>query len=355
MDEAGVIVYANPALEAMFGYAPGELIGRHVTTFNDATPAENVQIVRDVHASLEREGLWKGEFRNRRKDGTVFYTQAQISRLERPGQVYWVSVQQDVTERKHAEQQLAKLRDELEQQARLGAIGELTAGIAHELSQPLAAIANFAFAIRTTLERISAGQGPTDVSSCLTMAQNLEEQALRCGDIIRRLRGLIRRQALVRTPVDMHEIVAEVATLLAGELQQAGIALELDVPPSLPQVAVDPLQIQQVLFNLCRNAIEAMRFQATERRLRISASLADSSSLVVRVRDWGPGIPDAIKNDIFTPFATTKGDGMGFGLPICRRIIESHLGRLWRSPDVTPGAELCFSLPVGGRGRPDRV
>jgi PAS domain S-box-containing protein len=345
IDESGLIVYTNPALDAMFGYAAGELVGRHVTVFNDATPEENAKIVADVHEALKRQAYWRGEFRNRKKDGTVFYTQAHISRVERPGKVFFVSVQEDITERKQAEQQLAMLRDELALLTRLGAIGELAAGIAHEINQPLAAIANFAFAIRSTLEKGVSGQGPA-AANCLTMARNLEDQAVRCGDIIRRLRGLIRNHAPVRQPVSLRELALEVAALLSAKLHESGVGLEIDIPSSLPCIEADPLQIQQVMFNLCKNALEAMRLETAERRVRVSASMEGASWLVVRVRDWGPGVPDQLAESLFDMFATSKGEGMGFGLAISRRIIESHQGTLWKSPNVNPGAEFCFSLPV---------
>jgi C4-dicarboxylate-specific signal transduction histidine kinase len=122
--------------------------------------------------------------------------------------------------------------------------------------------------------------------------------------------------------------------------------LEIDIPSSLPCIEADPLQIQQVMFNLCKNALEAMRLETAERRVRVSASMEGASWLVVRVRDWGPGVPDQLAESLFDTFTTSKGEGMGFGLAISRRIIESHQGTLWKSPNVNPGAEFCFSLPV---------
>ncbi len=343
MDEAGFLLYTNPALDAMFGYDTGELIGQHVTIYNDATAEENAQMAAEVLGAMRQNGFYQGEFRNRKKDGTVFYCQVRVSTLEQPGQIFWVSVQQDITDRKQAEQQLAKLRDDMAYVNRVGALGELAAGIAHELNQPLTAVSNFAFTIHRTLAR--NGSSPL-ATQCLPLAQNIESQALRAGEIIRRLQQLVRNQPASPTKVELPRLVDEVLALLTLDLRQADVEVQCLFPADCTTIAVDAIQIQQVLINLIRNAVESMQSQTTPRRIEIRAELLDASWVVLRVRDWGPGVAMSLQNEIFHPFFTTKPHGMGLGLAICRRIVEAHGGKLWITPNISPGAEFGFSLPV---------
>lgn len=344
IDEHGIIIYANRALNELFGYAEGELIGQRVTILNDATAVENTQIARRVHEGIRRQGRWHGEFRNRRKDGTVFYTRVNIVPVEQPGRAFWVSVQQDITAARQAELQVARLRDELAHVARVGAVGELAAGIAHEINQPLAAIANFAYALRVGWENLSSAPSPTLTFDPITLSRNLQEQAVRAGDIIRRLQGLIRKQPPIREAVSVSALVGEVLSLLRSEIQEAEIEVETEIPESLAAPLVDPIQIQQVLFNLCRNSIEALRSQPSNRRLLIAASMAESSRVALIVRDTGPGIAEHVQHDLCSAFVTTKPHGLGLGLAISRRIVEAHGGQLIIRSARDAGTEIEISL-----------
>lgn len=333
----------------IFGMTPRSITPHYQTEFlNLAHPEDRSAIIAAVRETLETGRPYVIEHRIRRADGTerIVRENGEVVRDEHGHTIGMKGTVQDITERIAAESQLKLLRDEMAHVARLGMLGELAAGIAHELNQPLAAIANYAFAVESRLARQSEAGRRQAPESNRSIIRRISDQAERGGEIIRRLQAMIRNQPSQRSTVSISRLIDEVLALLAGDLRLAQIDVSVDAPESLPSVMVDPVQIQQVLFNLIRNSIESLRQQSENRRLGIRADLEPESMLRIRVRDSGAGVPADMQPRLFTPFATSKPKGLGLGLPISKRIIEFHGGEICCNAAIDSGFEVCFSLPI---------
>jgi two-component system, LuxR family, sensor kinase FixL len=251
------------------------------------------------------------------------------------------SLTHEMIERQEAESKNRALAAQLAHAARISTMGQFTAALAHEINQPLAAIANDA----ATCELELQDRDPATHDKLLGHVEHIKQAALRAGQIVRRIRNFVRPN--VRMPAveaDLNALVQEVVALVRFEAQRDGIAIVLDLTARNANVLVDPIQIQQVLVNLLQNAFQALReCPRDQRRIEIQARLADGTVLV-RVHDFGPGLsldPDLL----FMPFTTTKPDGLGIGLSICRSIIEGHHGQIWMDRLAAQGTTICFSLP----------
>ncbi len=247
----------------------------------------------------------------------------------------------DVTDRKRAEEE-ARHRDvELAQLSRVSTLGEMAAGLAHELNQPLSAIANY---INGCTRRLR--ESGTTNAAILNVMERASSEALRAGEILRRLREFIRRDDPVRRSACVNRIVEDTVRLLDAETRYRGAVLSTDVEASLPSVSVDEIQIEQVLVNLIRNAMDAMEASPPEsRRITVGTCRVNDGNVGVSVRDAGPGVSPELADRIFESFVTTKPDGLGMGLSICRRIVQAHCGELWvESGDG--GAVFRFTLPI---------
>lgn len=259
----------------------------------------------------------------------------------------FIEVVEDVTERRRCEAQARNRQAELAHMGRLATLGEMAAGLAHELNQPLSAIVNY---VQACVERLDAGVVGTD-----ELRGDMEQaahQAVRAGEIIERLRHFVGRPKPQRTTVNVNTLVREVVDLMEPELRHRGVQTHLRLDDSMPPLEADGIQIQQVLVNLIRNGQEAMASERVDKRhLTITTSSNGASHPACTVEDTGPGIPDGADDRVFDPFFTTKRGGMGVGLSISRRIIESHGGRLWASSRGRRGATFRFTLPIDG-GRP---
>lgn len=345
VDERGLILFTNPACEAMFGYEPGELVGLPVTICNAATPEENERIVHEVMTTVAERGVWAGEFRNLKKDGTIFWTNAHISKVADDGVVRFVSIQQDITERKKADEQLTSLKTQLAHASRLGTLGEMSAGLAHELNQPLTALCLYAAAARDAGASLNSPQLQEHL-------RYIDEQAHRAGEIIRRMRAFASRQASRREPADINQLLLEVAAILQGELRQSRVQTVWRLADDLPSISVDRIQIQQVVVNIIRNAVEAMlQLGGDVRRLTIGSKM-EGSAIRVTISDTGAGLSPSAMSTLFAPFESTKSTGLGLGLAICRTLIEAHGGSIGVIPDKAPGATFSFVLPVASGAAP---
>ena len=339
VDEQGLIRFTNPAFDAMFGYDSGELIGRSVTICNAATPEENERIVSDVMTTIACKGVWAGEFRNVKKDGAVFWTAAHISQVADDGIVRFVAIQQDITERKKADEQLASLTTQLAHASRLGTLGEMSAGLAHELNQPLTALCLYSAAAR------DAGAS-VDSPQLQEYLRYVDEQAHRAGEIIRRMRAFASRQSSRREPSDINQLLLEVAAILESDLRQSRVQTVWQLADCPPMISVDRIQIQQVVVNIIRNAGEAMLQPGVEvRRLTIRSKVEDGE-IRVSISDTGTGLSPSTMATLFDPFQSTKSNGLGLGLAICRTLIEAHGGSIGVIPDEAPGATFYFVLPI---------
>jgi signal transduction histidine kinase len=226
--------------------------------------------------------------------------------------------------------------------ARLNTLGGMAAGLAHELNQPLAAIVAYA---RGCSRRIESGDA--SLESLLPAVNEIATQALRAGEILRRIRDFVRHGEQRREPVDVNELVREAARLADLEARQLGVTVRLELAPGIPTVEADPIQVEQVVLNLVRNGFEAMRETEGDRLLSIRTA-HEQGGVEVAVQDTGNGVPAGIVDRLFDPFFTTKRDGLGLGLSISRSLIEANGGRLWAAPNGTGGATFRFALPARG-------
>jgi C4-dicarboxylate-specific signal transduction histidine kinase len=245
-------------------------------------------------------------------------------------------------ERTQMEAEVRKHRDALAHALRVGTMGQLASGIAHELNQPLAAILNYASAC----ERRAAA-GATDLDFIRDIVRKMGDQAMRAAEVIKTLRMLVRKSEGERTWQDPHELVQTAIRFVEPELVAPGIAIVVEHDADLPEVQVDPIQIEQVVMNLVRNAVDAVRTSAnlTGREIRVATRLASPTMVAVRVTDNGPGIDSRQVDHLFDEFFTTKEHGLGLGLSISRSIVESHGGTLWMDSTSPAGTTFCFTLP----------
>jgi two-component system, LuxR family, sensor kinase FixL len=247
----------------------------------------------------------------------------------------------DITERKHAEEQVRQHQAHLAHVLRLNTMGEMAAGLAHEINQPLGAIANYAQGCTRRLRG-----GSVDGAELLPIVEEIAHEALRAGEIIRRLRDLVRKEGPQQAAVDLNALVRESTRVIGPEALQSGIRVELALAPDLPPVTCDSIQIEQVLLNLLLNGVEAVQTSGNgERSLTITTAAAGAAGIEVAIRDSGCGVPDP-PADVFKPFFSTKPNGLGMGLSISRSIIEAHGGRLWATRNPDHGSTFRFTLPL---------
>jgi C4-dicarboxylate-specific signal transduction histidine kinase len=255
---------------------------------------------------------------------------------------------EDITDQRRAESEAHKALERMNSVARLATMGEMAAGISHELNQPLAAIANYSQAC-TRLLRMPAPDMP-EIAGAL---EQVSVQALRAGEIIRRIRSLVRNEDVRRETQDINELIREVHALLASDARVHDGRLALDLSQSLPKVIVDGVQIQQVLMNLVHNAFEAQGHEVNRAtyavhavEVHIATRLTDDGDVEVSVSDVGPGLAGDVEQKIFEPFFTTKATGTGLGLAISRSIIKAHDARLGYRANQPRGACFFFVLPA---------
>lgn len=250
----------------------------------------------------------------------------------------------EVAERHEIERRAGQLRDQLTHVARLSTMGELAAGLAHELNQPLGAIANYSQGLARMIEA-----GTADDSDLTGTLGKVADQAHRAGQIIQRLRNLVAKREIERKPTDVDRLIHEVVELLEHTARHGSVAIELDLPDDLPTVATDRIQIQQVVLNLMRNGIESMvAADSPTKRLTVRASCDDDNHgpATIEVTDTGPGCSDTQMSHLFDAFYTTKSSGMGMGLSISQTIVRTHGGRIWADRNEGGGMTFRFTLPI---------
>ena len=247
----------------------------------------------------------------------------------------------EIQEREKAELDARRHREERDQFSRLGILGEMASNIAHELNQPLAAITNYAEGMTRFIDA-----GRADPAFLRDGARGIAGQAERAAAIIRKIRAFVRRREAVRAHVDLDEVVRETLALFEGLAARRGIPLRIFLAGDLPKVSADRVEIEQVLLNLLQNAVDAMVDHAGRERGITVRTSHDGSSVKVAVRDHGPGLTAEVEAHLFDTFFTTKPQGLGLGLSICRTIVESHGGRLWAADNDDGGLTMRFTLPV---------
>jgi hypothetical protein len=252
--------------------------------------------------------------------------------------VQWYGVCFDIDDEIRAQEALRRAQDKLARATQAASLAELSASIAHEINQPLAAVIANSHACQRWLTAI-----PPNVDRAQAATARIVRDANSAAEVIGRIRALFKQTGQVRTPTGINDVIVEVCELIVDEVAGKNIAVETDLNSTLPPVLVDRVQIQQVLINLMRNGIDAMELATTSRSLRIR-SLREGDAIHVEVSDFGAGVEHPER--MFEPFFTTKENGMGMGLAICRSILEAHDGQLWAMINEPTGTTLAFSLPI---------
>jgi two-component system sensor kinase FixL len=341
IDERGVVQSFSSAAERLFGYKSSEVVGQNIKMLMPSPYREN-------HDAYIERYLRTGERRiigigrvvvGERKDGSTFPMELAVGEMRSSNQRFFTGFIRDLTERQQTEARLQELQSELVHISRLTAMGEMASALAHELNQPLSAIANYMKGSRRLLENSS-----DDRSALLRNAMDkAAEQALRAGQIIRRLRDFVARGESERRVESVKKLVEEASALALVGAKDLGVRVRFQLDPTVDLVLADKVQIQQVLLNLLRNAVEAME-SSQRRELVISTSSERDGMIAISVADTGPGIAPEIMSQLFQPFVTNKPHGMGVGLSISRTIVEAHGGQIGVEPNPGGGTIFRFTL-----------
>jgi C4-dicarboxylate-specific signal transduction histidine kinase len=312
----------------------------------DRVHPEDALVLKNLIERAAHDGKdWALEYRLRMPAGDIKHV-AVVARggRDKSGQIEFVGAIMDVTERKLAEESLRKAQANLAHITRLTTVGELTASIAHEVNQPLAAVVTNANACLRWLEH-----KPPNYDEVHDAIRRIIRDGNRGGEVIARIRGLLKKEQAPKALLNINDVVQETIALARINLQ--GTALRTEMARELPQVKADRVQLQQVLLNLTMNAMDAMR-AVTDRPhlLHIRTEHHDEHSILVAVQDSGVGLNPEQMENLFEAFNTTKPEGLGMGLSICRSIVESHGGRLWAESDAGIGTTFQFTLPIGSGG-----
>jgi two-component system sensor kinase FixL len=341
IDLAGVMTSFSPAAERLFGWTAAEAIGQNISLLMPE-PDRSGHDGFLAHYGRTRERRIIGTGRvvvGQRRDGTTFPMELAVGET-RGSRPFYTGFIRDLTERQQTEARLRDLQTELIHVSRLTAMGEMASTLAHELNQPLSAIANLLTGSRRLIDR---GR-PEDQAKVRDAVDKASTQALRAGDVIHRMREFVRRGATERAPESLSKVVEDAAALALIGPREHLVQMRLLLDPAADAVFADRVQIQQVLVNLIRNAIDAM-VESPRRDLTIASQRLDTGAVQVDVTDTGSGISDDFRERLFQPFMTTKAEGMGVGLSISRSIIEAHGGRIWADANPQGGTVFHFTLP----------
>jgi two-component system sensor kinase FixL len=352
IDEAGVIQSFSSAAETQFGWSADEIIGQNVRFLMPQPYRHGHDGYLDHYRRTgERRIIGIGRIVvGERKDGSTFPMELAVGEMRSGDARYFTGFVRDLTERRDTQARMQELQAELLHISRLTALGEMASTLAHELNQPLSAIANYLNGGRKLLER----ETPDTVRAAEAM-NKAAEQALRAGQIIRRLRDFVSRGESDREIASLSKLVEEASALALIGAKELGVRVSYQFDPHVDLVVADKVQVQQVILNLIRNAIDAMITSPT-RFLKITTQAADEDGLArVSVADTGPGLSPDIASRLFQPFVTTKAQGMGVGLSISRTIIESHGGRVWVDSNADGGATFHFTMRRLDQGEENRA
>ena len=358
-DLDGTITYVNPAFCDMVGYSAQELIGQSAPA--PYWPPENAhefrhrQAIRRAGEMPPREGV---ESVFMRKDGTRF----PVLIIEAPlitaqgGHTGWMGAVLDLTAQRRAEELSRASHERLQASARLATVGEMASLMSHELNQPLAAISSYATGSLNLLDAEGAATARDATMNDVRVAlSRIAEQAGRAGKVINSVHDLVRRRTTTRHAVAPYALFDAILPLVHLQAHKLRVKVQLNVPPDLPDVWCEPTMIEQALLNLARNAMQAMAEVPGERRLTLSAQRVPAQpgqtrdAVLFSVTDTGTGISEEVAQALFTPFFTTKAEGMGLGLSLCRTVVEQHGGAIAHRANVPRGTVFSFTLPVARR------
>ena len=349
IDERGIILSFSAAAERLFGYSESEVVAKNVAML---MPSPDSQRHDSYLANYRRTGVRKiigiGRVTTaRHRDGNTFPIELSIGEAKVGGRRIFTGFIHDITERQETQMRLQDLQSELAHVGRLSEMSTLASSLAHELNQPLTAIGSFCQGAWELLH------GPLDdeavVASLREALAGATEEVLRAGEIVRRMREFISRGDTEHSIESLPRLITEANALALVGSREFGIDAQVDFDPRANYVLVDRIQVQQVLFNLIRNAIDAM-VRSPTRALTISSAAGPAGFVTVSIQDSGSGISEEVAAQLFQPFITSKASGMGIGLSICRTIVEGHGGRIWFENAPDRGTIFRFTLPKA-RGR----
>lgn len=346
IDRHGIIQSFNQAAERIFGYLAKEVIGANVACLMP-------QPYRSEHDHYIRHYLDTGEKKiigigrrvtGRRKEGRTFPMELAVSEVIAGGERHFTGIVRDVSEQVEAEEEARQHRERLAHFDRVSTMGEMASGIAHEINQPLTAISSYAHACYRLIENSTA-----DTADLLAVLDKISAQALRAGEVIHNLRRFVKKRESQRELCDLNKLVRSAVALAETDAREHNFVIETAFSDNTLPVIVDMIQIQQVVINLIRNAVEAMANVAAPNdvvTVNVSTAQDDPTTAQVAVQDKGVGVTEAHADKLFDPFFTTKETGTGIGLAISRTIITAHGGRLWFEHNPDSGVTMHFTLPL---------
>jgi len=341
VDTSGIIVSVNSAIETIFGYRQEELIGCSIIKL---MPTE-IQTKRDTYMQTRMPDMLSRirSIDGMRKDGVLVPVDISVAEFSIDGAKYYASIVRDVSSRRLKELEDKAHLDELAHVTRLGLMGEMASGIAHEVNQPLTAIASYT---QACLNFMQAEQ--PDLLQLREVLQKTYQQALKAGQIIHRMREFVTSKTTHRSSVVINDLINVCLSLCAADLKHNNIVQKINLAKNIPVVYVDSVQIEQVLLNLIKNSLDALKNlpENKQQLLSIQTSQDDHHRIVVRIKDNGPGIEKTEQEKILTPFFTTKKSGMGMGLSISQSLVKANGGELFFNSEPGKGTTFYFTLPV---------
>lgn len=350
IDSRGAIQSFSAAAEKLFGYTAGDILGRNIKLLMPSPYRDRHDGYLDRYAATgEKRIIGIGRIAvGQRKDGSTFPMELSVGEMLSGGGRFFTGFIRDLSERQETEARLQELQTELIHISRFSAMGEMAAALAHELNQPLTAINSYLNGSRRMME----GREGKQEEMIRDALQHAAGQALRAGEVIRRLREFVARGETEKQIHNLRKLVEEAGALALVGAKERGVRVVFDLDGAETSVLADKVQVQQVLLNLIRNALEAM-LTSPERVLRISTETHSEGLVRISVSDSGTGLDPEIAKKLFKPFQTTKPTGMGVGLSLSRTLVEAHGGRIWAEPGDNGGTIFSFTLRTAQRKEAD--
>ena len=341
INDAGIITAVSKAAETLFGYEADQLLGRNVSILMSPTDkSQHDGYISRYLRTGERQIIGIGRtVTARRSDGSLFPIDLKIGEAKIGDHYLFTAFMRDLTEQRRNETRMKALQAELVHFSRLSSVGTMASALAHELNQPLTVVTNYLEAARDLLDA-------PDEETMKMVQEALSEaakQSVRAGQIVRKLRDYVSRGEVEKRPTDLVPLLGDAVALVQTEMSTATSAISVSVAESTPHVMIDPIQIQQVIINIVRNAIEAMGTQI-DPKIEIRAMIGGNGMVLVTIEDNGPGIDREVSEHLFRPLASSKSTGMGLGLSICRTIVEAHGGTIEAMPAGDTGTRFAFTL-----------